>query len=243
MVNSSRHTGAVSNTSGNSTSRPSGARSSGKSSSVGQASTAEQSSQRPTGGPEGNSRLTGMTAALLFVLLAGEGVTILSVQSLFTPHVVIGMILVPVVLVKMGTTIWRMASYYLGTPAYVSRGAPPLLLRLLGPLVVLLTVEVFLSGILLLFVPSSWQDLTFLAHKAGFVLWFGVMVVHVLGHLFDTTRLAPADLFRRSRAQVRGAGMRLWTLAGSLVVGAVLAVVTAPSAATWLTTYGSSHGG
>ena len=197
----------------------------------------------PLGGPEGNARLTGLTAALLLVLLAAEGATLLSVRSLLTPHVVLGMVLVPVVAVKMGTTIWRMASYYLGTPAYVSRGAPPLLLRLLGPAVVLLTVEVLVSGIALLYVPRNWQDLTFLAHKAGFVLWFGAMTVHVLGHVLDTARLAPADLVRRTRRQVRGAGIRLWTLAACLVAGAVLAALVAPSAAAWLATYGGSHGG
>ena len=49
------------------------------------------------GGPEGNARLTGMTAAVLLVLLAAEGLTILQVHSLITPHVVIGMVLVPFV--------------------------------------------------------------------------------------------------------------------------------------------------
>jgi hypothetical protein len=197
----------------------------------------------PTGGPEGNARLTGMAAVVLLVLLAAEGLTILSVRSLLTPHVAIGMILVPVVLVKMGTTIWRMASYYLGSPPYVARGAPPLLLRLLGPVVVVLTVEVLASGVALLFVPSGWQDLTFLAHKAGFVLWFGAMTIHVLGHVLDTARLAPADLLRRTRAQVRGAGLRLWGLAAALGVGAVLAVVTVPAVAPWIASYGGSHGG
>ena len=30
-------------------------------------------------------------------------------------------------------------------------------------------------------------------HKASFVLWFGSMTLHVVAHLFDTARLAPAD--------------------------------------------------
>ena len=44
-----------------------------------------------------------MTAALLLVLLAVEGLTILRVRALLTPHVVIGMVLVPVVLLKIGS--------------------------------------------------------------------------------------------------------------------------------------------
>ena len=73
-----------------------------------------------------------MAAALLLVLLVAEGLTILHVHSLLTPHVVIGMVLVPVVLLKIGSTTWRFARYYLGDPEYRRKGPPALLLRLLG---------------------------------------------------------------------------------------------------------------
>ena len=87
----------------------------------------------PLGGPEGNARLTGATAALLLVLLAAEGLTVLQVRSLLTPHVAIGMVLIPFVAVKIASTGWRMVRYYQGDATYRARGAPPLLLRLLGP--------------------------------------------------------------------------------------------------------------
>jgi hypothetical protein len=61
-------------------------------------------------------------------------------------------------------------------------------------------------------------------HKASFVLWFGAMTVHVLGHLIDTARLAPRDGVRRTRRDVAGASARQWTLAASLIAGAVLGV-------------------
>jgi hypothetical protein len=188
----------------------------------------------PLGGPEGNARLTGATAAVLLVLLAAEGLTVLQVRSLLTPHVVIGMVLVPFVVVKLCSTGWRMARYYLGDPAYRRRGAPPILLRLLGPVVVLLTVLLFASGIALLLVPHSLRAGTMFVHKASFVLWFGAMTIHVLGHVLETSRLAPADLASATRSQVRGAGARLWVQAACLVVGAVLAVVMAPTVGPWL---------
>jgi len=188
----------------------------------------------PLGGPEGNARLTGATAALLLVLLAAEGLTVLQVGSLLTPHVVIGMVLVPFVAVKIASTGWRMARYYLGDAAYRERGAPPIILRLLGPVVVLLTVLLFASGIVLLFVPHSLRQGTMFVHKASFVLWFGAMTIHVLGHVLETSRLAPADLMSRTRSQVRGAGARLWVQAACLVVGVLLAVVTAPTVGPWL---------
>ena len=191
------------------------------------------------GGPPGNARLTGATAAVLLVLLAAEGLTILQLGTLTTAHVVIGMVLVPFVLLKVGSTGWRMVQYYRGDRPYRERGAPPILLRLLGPFVVVLTLLVFASGIALLLVPHSLRQSVYFVHKASFVLWFGAMAIHVLGHLLETGRLAPADLARRTRRQVRGAGARLWAQAGCLAVGILLAVAMVPTVGPWLASGGS----
>ena len=156
--------------------------------------------------PEGNARLTASTAVVLFVLLAAEGVTILRVRALLTPHVFIGMLLVPPVLLKMGSTIWRFARYYLGDPAYRHRGPPLPIFRHIGPVVIVLTLAVFATGIALLLGPRSWRSQMLLLHRASFIVWLAVMAVHVLGHLADTARLAPRDWLRRSRRQVDGAG-------------------------------------
>ncbi len=196
----------------------------------------------PADGPEGNARLTGMAAAVLLVLLAAEGATLLSIHRLLTAHVVIGMLIVPPVLVKIGSTGWRIVRYYLGSAPYRARGAPPLPLRLLGPVVVLLTVIVLASGIVLMLVPHADRQEVLFVHKVSFILWFGAMTVHVLAHLVDTARLAPADLLERTRTQVRGVGARIWILAASLVLGAVLAVVMAGTIGPWLATGGRGGG-
>lgn len=194
-------------------------------------------------GVEGNARLTGLNAGVLLALLAAEGATLLSIRQLVTPHVFIGMVLVPPVLLKIGSTGWRIARYYLGSPAYRAKGPPPLLLRLLGPAVVLLTVLVIGSGIALLLVPHSLRTQMLFWHKATFVLWFGAMALHVLGHLVDTTRLAPADLVRTTRRQIGGAGARLWAEAASLVIGCILGIVLLPAVGTWLASGGVVRGG
>ena len=174
---------------------------------------------------EGNSRLTAGAGGLLFVLLAAEGLTIADLRGLLSAHVFIGMLLIPPVLLKMGSTGWRFLRYYTGSPAYVRKGPPPAILRLLGPAVVVLTVAVLASGIALVLAPSSSHRLLLQVHKASFVLWFAVTAVHVLGHLLETARLAPADWMRRSRRDVAGAPTRQWLLAGSLAAGALLGVV------------------
>ncbi len=174
-----------------------------------------------------------MTAALLLVLLAAEGVTVLQVHRLLTPHVLVGMVLVPVVVLKTGSTLWRFVRYYVGAPEYRRKGPPPVLLRLLGPFVVVLTFAVLGTGIALLLLPASGGSTWLFLHKATFVLWFGAMAIHVLGHVLETGQMAPADFSRRTRAQVRGAGARQWLLVGSLVIGVLLAVVVAPKIGTW----------
>jgi hypothetical protein len=176
-------------------------------------------------GVESNARLTGGSAALLLVLLAAEGVTVLRVRALLSLHVFLGMVLVPPVLLKIGSTTWRFVRYYVGEPEYRGKGPPPLLLRVLGPAVVILTVLLLASGVGLVIGPRSLRHSLLFLHKASFVLWFGAMTIHVLGHLLETARLAPLDWVRRTRRDVAGATARQWALAGSLIAGAVLGVV------------------
>lgn len=192
---------------------------------------AARARSRARAGVESNARLTGSTAAVLLVLLAVEGVSLLRIVPLLGLHVFIGMMLVPPVALKIGSTMWRFGRYYLGSPAYQEKGPPAPLLRLIGPLVVVLTVAVLASGIALLLVSGRWRSDLLLLHKASFVLWFCVMALHVLGHLIDTARLAPLDLYMRTRRQVAGAGLRQWTLAAALAVGFMLGALLLPHAA------------
>ena len=149
------------------------------------------------------------------------------VGPLLTAHVVVGMILVPPVLVKIGTTSYRFVRYYRGDPSFRQKGPPPDALRLLGPFVVALTVVLFASGIASLFVSGVWRSDALLLHKVSFVLWFGAMAIHVLGHLVDTARWAPRDWFGRSRRRHQGGRREQWLLALSLVVGVLLGALFA----------------
>jgi hypothetical protein len=197
---------------------------------------------RRQGGVEANARLTASVAVVLFIVLGAEGLTILRIRPLLTPHVFIGMVLVPLVVLKVGSTTWRFARYYLGSPEYRRKGPPPIILRLLGPVLVALTMLVFASGIALLLAPTTWRDRLLLVHKASFIIWIAAMVVHVLGHMIDTARLAPRDWIPRTRRQVAGAGLRQWAIAVSLALGLVLALITVPEIGRWLAAGGVHHG-
>lgn len=192
---------------------------------------------RPEEGVESNSRLTAGAGALLLVLLAAEGVTILRVGRLLSIHVFVGMLLVPPVVLKMASTGWRFVRYYRGSPAYRHKGPPPILLRLLGPVVVVLTIVVLVSGILLVVAPTTFGDRMLTLHKVSFVLWFAAMTVHVLGHVVETARVAPADWARRTSRDVARTGARRWALVSSVVVGSLLgALMLGPTA-----TYTNRH--
>jgi hypothetical protein len=137
------------------------------------------------GGVDGNERLTGLTGTVLLVLLAAEGATIPFLHSYLTLHIFLGVLLIPPVLLKTATTGWRFARYYLRTPAYVEKGPPRAILRILvAPLVLASTAGLFGTGVLLLVLSPHRGPLVGL-HKASFIVWFVVMSAHVLGHLIE----------------------------------------------------------
>lgn len=192
-------------------------------------------------GVAGNARLTGGAAAMLLVLLAIEGATIPFIGSLLGPHIFIGMLLIPPVLLKLCSTGYRFARYYTDHSSYRAKGPPPLLMRLLAPGVVLTTLALFGTGVALLIAGPHTGSLTFL-HKASFVAWVALMTVHVLGHLLHVPELALPDWRRAGgrEARLAGSGLRIALLGGSLLAGLALALATISIAGPWLS---SSPGG
>lgn len=186
-------------------------------------------------GVAGNARLTGGAAALLLVLLAAEGATIPFIGRLVGPHIFIGVLLIPPVLLKMASTGYRFARYYAGNPTYVRKGPPVLAMRLLAPGVVLTSLALFATGLWLLFEGPRNNTAVFL-HKASFIAWVVLMTVHVLGHLLEVPRLASPDWRRAGgrEAALAGAGMRVSLLIASLLAGLIFALATLSLAAPWI---------
>ena len=178
----------------------------------------------PEAGVDANERWTSSAAVILFVLLAVEGVTVVQVRSLLRPHVFVGIVLLPPIMVKLTSTLYRFVRYYQGAPAYRQKGPPHWVLRLLGPGVVALTVILFGSGVALMLAGPGWHRSLLTVHKASFILWFAAMTVHVLGHLPETVKLGVPD-WVPTRGRVRGAGTRRAVLLASLAVGVVGGVV------------------
>jgi len=178
---------------------------------------------------------------VLLVLLAAEGFTILKIGPLLKEHVFIGMLLVPPVALKIATTFYRFARYYLGNPNYRRKGPPPMILRMLGPVLVVLTVILLGTGIALLYTRGSLLQTVLFLHKASFVLWFCGMTIHVLAHIGETAKLAPRDFVARTRRKVAGAGSRNIALLVSIALGIALAAAVVGRASDYFVHLASSH--
>jgi hypothetical protein len=77
-----------------------------------------------SGGSAGNEQLTAVVGTILIVLLAVEGATLLNLRSLLTVHAFVGMLLIPVVALKLGSTGWRMLRYYRRRESTSGEGRP-----------------------------------------------------------------------------------------------------------------------
>lgn len=192
------------------------------------------------GGPAGNAQLTAWTGAVLFVLLAVEGVTVLDIRGLITWHVIVGVVLIPPVLLKTASTGWRISRYYAGSRPYREAGPPPMLLRVLGPLVVVATLAVLASGVALIVIgptasrrpllgtPGRAVDAVMI-HKATFVVWLAVTALHVLGRLVPALRLT-----RPSRvAAVPGRFWRGSVILLTMAVAVAAAVIVLAATGAW----------
>lgn len=197
------------------------------------------------GGTIGNERLTAATGILLVVLLAVIGVTLLWLRPLISVHLFVGLVLIPVVCLKIASTGYRFVRYYTSDPAYRKRGAPPILLRASAPILVATSAAVLASGVaLLLLGPGSSATLRLL-HKASFIAWAAFFALHVLGHLPDMQKIFLTN--RGSRVEYNrhaaGASGRVISLVGALVAGIVLAIALIPHFGAWthFETFGHHH--
>lgn len=195
-----------------------------------------------TGGPAGNARLTAWTGIVLLVLFAAEGLTLLDMHGLITWHVALGAVLIPPTVLKVASTGWRMASYYAASRPYRAAGPPPILLRTLGPLVVVSTALLLATGVVLVLLGERRSHTTLVGvgglqidwiwlHQASFVVWFAAMTLHVLLRVPPGLRIV-RDAVRRPRA-VPGLTMRLASLLAAAALGATCAVLLVAADTSW----------
>lgn len=185
-------------------------------------------------GVEGNGRLTAVNGMVLLLVLALEGVTILSIRQMITLHIFVGVLLVGPVLLKCASTMYRFARYYRGTEPYVRKGPPHVVLRVIGPIVIASSIALLGTGIGLIYTGPQHREPLLTLHQASFIVWVGVMVVHVLGHVLEASSATWRELRDRSASPVtRRRGWRTVAVVVSLVAGVGLATALMPTAHSW----------
>jgi hypothetical protein len=156
--------------------------------------------------------------------------------------VAIGALLVPPALLKTASTGWRVVRYYAGAAPYLTAGPPPLVLRALGPLVVLSTLALLGSGVALVLLGETSSRRTLLSlgtwrvdwitlHQASFAVWAVATGLHVLGRLLTMVRLTVVRT--RAVGTVPGGPWRLGVLGLAAAAAAVLAVILVGASDTW----------
>jgi hypothetical protein len=181
---------------------------------------------------DANARLTAAMGLVLLVLLPVEGVTLLSLRSLLTVHMLVGVALIPPIALKLASAGYRFLRYYSGDSAFREAGPPqPTMRFLVAPALVASTVGLLSSGVALMLIehPSA---AVYTVHKASFIVWFGALGIHVLAYLRRLTKLVLAD-WPQGRHGELGRRLRRRAVAGSLLGGVVVAAVAAPIVAAW----------
>jgi hypothetical protein len=194
----------------------------------------------------GNERLTALAGAVLLVLFVVELVTVPNLRALLSVHVLVGVLLVGPLAVKLGSTGYRFVRYYTGSPAYVRKGPPHLPLRVLAPLLVATTLVVIGSGIGLVVTGPLYHGPLLLIHGLSTLIWLPLIAIHVFAYLWRTLRSLADDWSKHpDRSEHLARGLRLGMNLGTLLGGAIAALLVLPFAAPWsmwITTTGNGPG-
>ena len=193
-----------------------------------------------TGGPAGNARLTAWAGVALLILSLAELVTVLDVSGLIGWHVGLGIVMTALALLKTGSTGWRIVRYYTGSLLYGRAGPPPMILRLLGPLVVVSTLGVLGSGIALIAIGRPAGEQTWFTalgqqvspltlHQAFFILFAVFVGLHVLARSVPALLHVSGRIRRgHDRVGVPGGRARAITVLGCAIAGVLAMVFVLP---------------
>jgi hypothetical protein len=181
-----------------------------------------------SGGATGNEILTSAVAIVLVGLLVAEWITVVHMQGLLSAHMFLGLVLIPPVALKLGSTGYRMLNYYVGSRAYRRLGPPVLPLRLMAPVLAASTVALLTSGWLLLGLGHKSGVLVTI-HKLSAIVFGVTIAIHFLAYIPRVVRSARTDWAAPRRQVVPGAGVRAMLIAAAVGGGVALALALLPT--------------
>jgi hypothetical protein len=176
-----------------------------------------------------NARLVAITGLALLVLLPVPYATALSLDLLWRVHYFSGLLLIPLLAVKLAGTGWRAVRYYLGDRGFREDGPPHPMPRITAPILVLSTVVLFLSGVEMLLGADRFGPWSTI-HNGAAIIFTGALGLHLLAHLWDTPTEVVGDLApsRIAASRVPGSRRRVVITVVAFVVGITLATAAMP---------------
>jgi membrane-associated phospholipid phosphatase len=178
---------------------------------------------RPAADPgvEGNRRLTALAGALLVPVLLAVILSGLLFGSSPALHFFAGFVAIPLTVLKLGSTGWRFAGYYLHrSQRYRAAGPPAIAPRVLAPLLVVSALVAFATGVAL-FAEGTTHGTLATLHTDSAVVFIVVVLAHVAIHA-RTAWVESASEVGGTPA-VRGWGTRRATLIAVTVAAVALA--------------------
>jgi hypothetical protein len=151
---------------------------------------------------------------------------------LLSIHMLVGLVLIPPILLKLGSTGYRFTRYYTQSRPYREKGPPALPMRLLAPVLAVTTVGIFVTGVWLLALGHKSDQMVFF-HKLFFFAWAGVFAIHFLVYAPRALRSLASDWGRSSAQRAPGTGLRGMIVAASLGAGIALALTLASAISGW----------
>jgi hypothetical protein len=175
------------------------------------------------GGAEGHELLTCAIAIVLSVLLALEGLTVVHMTGLVSEHMFLGIVLIPPLALKLGSTGYRAVRYYTRSRPYRALGPPRLPLRLLAPPLVASTLGLFATGVMLL-IAGHKSNTLLEVHKVSFIVFVVLFIPHFVAYVPRVVRSPRMDWREVGRGAVPGSGLRAMMVALAVGGGAALAL-------------------
>jgi len=189
----------------------------------------------------GNERLTTLAGTILLVLIVVELVTTAVLHLLLPAHVFVGVLLTGPLIVKIGSTGYRFLRYYSRTPAYVRKGPPRLMLRVLAPLLLAATLVLIGSGIGLLVTGPVQPGPFVMLHNVSALIWLPLFAIHTLAYIRRVPQSLADDLSNPPTEPAPGRWRRLGVNLGALLCGVLAAILVLPGAASWVTWGTNEH--
>jgi hypothetical protein len=176
-------------------------------------------------GLRANRRLIALTGAVLLPLAVLVLLTGFFFDQLWGAHFFVGYLMLPAVLVKLGSTLYRMVRYYLRSGLYRYVRPPYPFARFTSAMLFIAVVVLFVSGIVM--GVTGRQDAPWnLMHPFAASAFSSIIILHLCMYLPEALRTVGEDAHPKPPAAPSQRGRRLALLCAGALAGLLLGMAS-----------------